>query len=125
MYGSSFIMFESDDVTQLASWLFMRWMLSAENQVRWVQSTGLFPLRTSALNSLADYSASHPQWAEAVKLLPQAELPPQLASWRLVRVMLADGFGDMFDTIRHPDLTEGQVPLLLRQMETTAEDLNR
>lgn len=125
LYGSSFMMFESDDVTQLASWLFMRWMLSAENQARWVQSTGLFPLRESALDLLAEYSASHPQWAEAVRLLPQAETTPQLASWRVVRVMLGDGFRDMFDTIRHPDLTEGQVPLILRQMDETAEDLSQ
>ena len=124
VYGSSFLMFESDDVTQLASWLFMRWLLSAENQARWVQSTGLFPLRNSALPLLADYSASHPQWAEAVELLSDGETTPQLASWRLVRVMLEDGFRDMFDTIRHPDLTEGQVPLILKQMDDTAEDLN-
>jgi len=123
LYGSSFIMFESDEVTQLASWLFMRWMLSAENQAHWVQSTGLFPLRESTMELLADYSASHPQWAEAVELLPRGEITPQLASWRLVRVMLGDGFRDMFDTIRHPDLTEGQVPLILRQMDNTAADL--
>jgi ABC-type glycerol-3-phosphate transport system substrate-binding protein len=124
LYGSSFIMFESDDVTQLASWLFMRWMLSAENQARWVQSTGLFPLRESTLNLLAEYSASHPQWAEAVELLPEAEITPQLASWRVVRVMVGDAFRDMFDTIRHPDLTEGQVSLILKQMDDTARDLN-
>jgi hypothetical protein len=41
-----------------------------------------------------------------------------------VRVMLEDGFRDMFDTIRHPDLTDGQVPLILRQMDETAADLN-
>jgi len=124
VYGSSFIMFESDDVTQLASWLFMRWILSAENQVRWVQSTGLFPLRDSTMQSLADYSTSHPQWAEAVKILPEGETTPRLASWRLVRVMLQDGFRDMFDTIRHPTLTDGQVPLILKQMDDTAEALN-
>jgi ABC-type glycerol-3-phosphate transport system substrate-binding protein len=124
VYGSSFIMLESDEVTQLASWLFMRWILSAENQARWVQSTGLFPLRTSAMELLADYADTHPQWAEAVELLPQGNTTPQLASWRVVRVMLEDGFRDMFDTIRHPDLTEGQVPLILRQMEEIAEDLN-
>jgi len=124
VYGSSFIMLESDEVTQLASWLFMRWMLSAENQARWVQSTGLFPLRSSAMELLADYSATHPQWAKAVELLPEGNTTPQLASWRVVRVMLEDGFRDMFDTIRHPDLTEGQVPLILRQMEEIAEDLN-
>ena len=124
VYGSSLIMFESDDVTQLASWLFMRWILSAENQARWVQSTGLFPLRNSTMELLGDYSASHPQWAEAVGLLSDGTTTPQLASWRLVRVMLEDGFRDMFDTIRHPDLTDGQVPLILKQMNDTAEDLN-
>jgi multiple sugar transport system substrate-binding protein len=124
VYGSSLIMFESDDVTQLASWLFMRWVLSAENQARWVQSTGLFPLRNSTMQFLADYPESHPQWGQAVELLTDAETTPQLASWRVVRVMLEDGFRDMFDTIRHPDLTDGQVPLILKQMDDIAEDLN-
>ena len=124
VYGSSLIMFESDDATQLASWLFMRWLLSPENQARWVQSTGLFPLRNSTMQQLGEYSSSHPQWAEAVNLLSDAQTTPQLASWRLVRVMLEDGFRDMFDTIRHPDLTDGQVPLILKQMDDTAEDLN-
>jgi ABC-type glycerol-3-phosphate transport system substrate-binding protein len=124
VYGSSFILFESDDVTQLASWLFMRWVLSAENQARWVQSTGLFPLRNSTMQFLGDYPTSHPQWAQAVELLADAETTPQLASWRVVRVMLEDGFRDMFDTIRHPDLTDGQVPLILKQMDDIAEDLN-
>ena len=125
VYGSSFVMFRSDDVTQLAAWLFMRWMLSAENQARWVQSTGLLPLRASTLDLLADYRAGHPQWAEAVELLPSGRITPQLASWRLVRVMLGDGFRDMFDTIRHPDLTDGQVAVILKQMDDIASELNK
>jgi len=125
IYGSSFVMLESDDVTQLASWLFMRWMISAESQSRWVQSTGLFPLRTSTMNLLAEYAKEHPQWATAVKLLPNGEMTPQLGSWHVVRVMLGDGFRDMFDTIRHPDLTDGQIPLILKQMDETVTDLNK
>ena len=124
VYGSSFVMFESDDVTQLATWLFMRWMLSPEIQARWVQSTGLFPLRASTMDLLGGYAAAHPQWAEGVKLLSGGETVPRLASWRLVRVMLGDGFADMFDAIRHPDLTDGQVPIVLKQMEDTAAELN-
>lgn len=125
VYGSSFVAFESDDVTQLAAWLFIRWMLSAENQARWAQSTGMFPLRSSTMNLLADYSASHPQWKQAVELLPNGETTPKLSSWRLVKIMMQDGFRDMFDTIRHPDLTEGQVPLILRQMDEIANELNQ
>jgi ABC-type glycerol-3-phosphate transport system substrate-binding protein len=125
VYGSSYVMFKSDDVTQLASWLFVRWMLSPENQARWVRSTGLFPLRTATVDLLADYSKDHPQWAAAVNLLPGGTPSPQLASWKNVRVMMGDGFHDMFDTIRHPDLTDGQIPLILRQMDVIAEELNQ
>ena len=125
VYGSSFVMLKSDDATQLASWLFMRWMLSPENQARWIKSTGLFPLRDSTVGLVADYSAEHPQWATAVKLLSSGELTPQLSSWRLVRIMLEDAFRDMFDTIRHPDLTDGQVPLILRQMDETVDDITQ
>ena len=124
VYGSSYVMFQADDVTQLAGWLFMRSMLSAEHQVRWVQSTGLFPLRNSAMDLLADYAASHPQWAQAVELLPNGNTMPKLSSWRIVKIMMADGFRDMFDTIRHPELTDGQIPLILKQMEETAQELN-
>jgi len=124
IYGSSYAMLESDDATQLASWLFMRWMLSADNQAQWVKSTGLFPLRTSTMNQLADYAKDHSQWAAAVKLLPDGKETPQLGSWHVVRVMLGDGFSDMFDTIRHPDLTDGQVPLLLKQMDETVNDIS-
>ena len=125
IYGSSFAMFKSNEVTQLAAWLFMRWMLAPENQAHWVQSTGLFPLRASTLDLLTDYGKTHPQWADAVKLLPLGKITPQLAGWRLVRIMLGDGFADMFDTIRHPDVTDGQVPVILKQMDDTATDLNK
>jgi len=125
VYGSSYIVFNSDEETQLASWLFIRWMLTSENQVKWIQSTGLFPLRTSTLELLASYSASHPQWAEAVQLLPQGQKYPQLASWRVVKFMMSDAFRDMFDVIRHPDITDGQIPLILRQMDETAQELNK
>ena len=125
VYGSSYVMFQSYDVTQLAGWLFMQWMLSAENQARWVQSTGLFPLRASTMDLLADYSASHPQWAQAVALLPTGKTTPKLSSWKIVKIMMEDGFRDMFDTIRNPELTDGQIPLILKQMEETAQELNK
>ena len=70
-------------------------------------------------------AAAHPQWAEAAKFLPNGDIVPRLASWRLTRVMLRDGFADMFDVIRHPDLTDGQVPIVLKQMDDTAAELNK
>ncbi len=121
IYGSSYIQFKSDDEDQLAAWLFIRWMLQADNQAKWVQSTALFPLRASAMNYLSDYSASHPQWALATSLIPQGRLTPQLPEWKTVRVMLGDGFNQMFRV----DVPTGQVPAILAQMDAIVTDLKK
>lgn len=121
IYGSSLIMLESNDEGQLATWLFMDWLLTPENDARSARTTGLFPLRTSTLSLLTDYEASHPQWGMAVRLIPQGSLQPQLGSWRSVRVMLGDGFTQMF----RASLPSGQVAVILAQMEATSHELNK
>ena len=121
VYGSSFVILPSSDKEQLASWLFISWMLKPENDARWVQTMGFFPLRTSTMNLLADYQATHPQWAEAVKLIPEAQIQPQLASWRNVRVMLSDGFDYMF----RMNIPSGQIAAVLAQMESTSHDISK
>jgi ABC-type glycerol-3-phosphate transport system substrate-binding protein len=118
IYGSSLVMLKSNDPQQLATWLFMDWLLSTDNDARSALTTGFFPLRTSTLNLLTDYEASHPQWGLAVKLIPQGSLQPQLASWRAVRVMLGDGFTEMFRV-------SGQAAVILTQMESTSHELNK
>ena len=121
VYGSSFILMPSTDAEQLAAWLFVRWMLSAETQAEWVQTTGLFPLRTSTLNLVADYAATHPQWVEAVRLLPHGRGTPQLASWRQIRVVLGDGFDFMFRI----NMPVGQVATILADMDRAVQDLTK
>ncbi|MFH1185707.1 MAG: extracellular solute-binding protein, partial [Chloroflexota bacterium] len=119
-YGSSFVVLKSTPEKQLASWLFIRWLLSADNQKRWVEATGLFPLRASALDLLGAYAKSHPQWAAAVESVPEAQIQPQLASWRQVRVMLGDGFDAMF----RANTPAGRVAEILAIMDRTAADLS-
>ena len=121
VYGSSYVVLKSTPEQQLASWLFVRWLLSPDNQKKWVEVKGLFPLRNSALELLGDYQKSHPQWAAAVDLLPQAEMEPQLASWRKVRVMIGDGFDAMFRS----NTPTGRVAEVLAIMESTARDLTK
>ena len=119
VYGSSFIVMPSDDAGQLATWLFVRWMLSTENQARWVSTTGMFPLRTSTLNLVADYAAAHPLWVDAVKLLPRAQGTQRLASWRQIGVVLGDGFDFMFRV----NVPVGQVASILADMDKAVGDL--
>ena len=120
-YGSSYVILKSGKEQQLATWLFVRWLLDPERDARMVQATHLFPLRASTLNLLADYEKSHPQWAEAVKLIPEMTLQPQLASWRSVKTMISDGFTQMY----HVNLQSGQVAMVLAQMESTSRNLSK
>jgi multiple sugar transport system substrate-binding protein len=121
IYGSSYIILKSTPEQQLASWLFVRWMLSPENQAKWVEALGLFPLRASSMDLLKDYSKSHLQWSAALALLPNAEIQPQLASWRIVRIMLGDGFNDIF----RENIAAGRVAASLAQMDSIVRDLSK
>ncbi len=121
VYGSSYVILKSTPEQQLASWLFVRWLLSPENQKKWVEVNGMFPLRTSSMELLGDYQKSHPQWLAAVNLLPQAQMEPQLPSWRAVRIMIGDGFAAMFQS----NTPAGRVAEILAIMESTAHDLSK
>jgi ABC-type glycerol-3-phosphate transport system substrate-binding protein len=121
VYGSSYIILKSTNEKQLAAWLFTRWLLDNKQDARWVEATHLFPIRTSTLDLLGDYEKTHPQWAQAIKLLPQGEIQPQLASWRKVKILLGDGFTHMYRV----NVPSGQVPAILAQMESIARGLDK
>ncbi len=119
IYGSSYIVLKSGAERQLAAWLFVRWVLSPENQAQWVQSTGLFPLRASSMARLTAYRADHPQWEVAVSLLPGGRLQPQLASWRTVRYALGDALMYVF----RQGVGSGQISAVLAQMDSLVADI--
>ena len=119
-YGTSYALLETEDAEALASWLFVKWMLTPQNQAKWVKSTALFPLRISALDELSDYEKANPQWAEAVDLISQAEIHPQISSWHKVRYLLGDGFEFIFRS----NTQAGSVAAILAQMNDAARALS-
>ncbi len=121
VYGSSYVILKSTEKEQLAAWLFIRWMLENEQDARMVEATHLFPIRASTVDLLGDYEKTHPQWAQAIKLLPQGEIQPQLASWRQVKIVIGDGFTHMYRV----SVPSGQVPAILAQMESIASGLGQ
>jgi len=121
VYGTSYALLETEDAEALASWLFVKWMLEPQNQAKWVKSTSLFPLRISSLDELSDYKKANPQWAEAVNLISQAEIQPQLASWHKVRYLLGDGLEYIFRS----NIQAGSVSAILAQMNDAARALSK
>jgi multiple sugar transport system substrate-binding protein len=119
VYGSSYVVLKSTNQKQLAAWLFINWMLENKQDARMVEATHLFPIRASSVDLLGSYEKTHPQWAQAIQLLPQGEIQPQLASWRQVKTVLGDGFTHMYRV----NVPSGQVPAILAQMESIASEL--
>lgn len=119
-YGPDYTILRSSDVEQLAAWLFVRWMAAPERQARWVETTGLLPLRGSVLDLIGPYRAAAPQWDEAVSYLPLAHGTPQLASWGRARYLLEDGLNYVF-LVNLP--LEG-LPAVLDEMQSMAEEIS-
>lgn len=91
-YGADFAILEEDIPHQLASWVFLRWMMQSENQMRWAENTGLFPVTLAALN-LAGSSTSLPkQYHRSVDLIKTSVEYPTGEDWPVARDLLADGF---------------------------------
>src|SRR5258706_22734 len=119
-YGPDYVILKSSEVRQLAAWLFVRWMLSPENQARWTRETGLFPLRSSAIELLQNIRTANPQWVAAVDLLPKAKTYPQAATWRKARLVLGDGFFSLFQPLT--PAADGAA-VVLDEMDATLQDL--
>lgn len=119
LYGSSFIVLKSTPEQQLAAWLFVRWLVDPARQEKWVEVTGLLPIRTSTADRMDDYARAHPQWVAALDLASTAQIEPQLESWRQVRVMIGDGFDAMFRS----NTPAGRVAEILAIMDRTARDI--
>lgn len=119
-YGASYAVLAAEDTQDLASWLFIRWLLAPPQQAQWVKSTALFPLRTSELAELSAYEKSNPHWRQAVDLLDHVEMQPQLASWRQMQHVLGDGW----EYIYRYNTQKGSVSAILALMDQTADELS-
>ncbi len=117
--GSDFALLKTTPARNLAGWLFLRWMLSPEQQIRWVTATGYLPARQDVYVAMTDYRRAHPQWDDAVAQLNLAVNPPLLASWPRARAVIGDGFYIFF----YQNWPVDDAPALLDRMQSTIESL--
>ena len=117
-YGPDYAILKTDPAHQLAAWLFIRWMLEPQNQVRWSVDTGLLPVTLPAITMFQAETASVPQWKIALSLIPQSLPYPQTAGWRKANKVLADGIFAYFRAYPNASL-----PDVLDMMDATVHDL--
>lgn len=108
VYGPALWISYSTPEQQLATWLFVRWLVSPENQARWVAETGYLPTRADVAASLPAPGRLSQNWERILQWLPNASVEPAIASWRSLRWAMVDILeellADDFDPQRVADL---------------------
>jgi ABC-type glycerol-3-phosphate transport system substrate-binding protein len=101
--GPALSVTQSTPEEELAAWLLIKWLVSPQNQAKWVRASGYYPTRTSTLEFLETDLAGDEHWSAAVELLPTMQAEPGYASWRVVRWAL----GDVMQELLSPEFEIG------------------
>ncbi|MGB9674462.1 MAG: ABC transporter substrate-binding protein, partial [Anaerolineales bacterium] len=90
VYGTDYLLLQSTPKKQMAGWLFVKWMLSKENQMHWSEKTLSLPMRSDVLEELKVNPQIPHKIAWLWDVIPGVVQQPALASWNTVRWMVAD-----------------------------------
>lgn len=117
--GQDFAIFSATPREQLASWLFVKWMLLPKNQTKIVEASTSYPLTYPGIASLNELADRYPMWQEALNLIPGAHSNPKPGNWVIVRPILADAFWKSLQANTSPD----DLGVLLRELDATIHEV--
>ncbi len=89
------VIFRTTPAEELASWLFLKYLVSPEVQAEWAQYSGDYPANRSSLRFLRDYRDEHPNWSQGLNLLKYALPEPLDPSWNSVQLAVGDAFDEI------------------------------
>jgi ABC-type glycerol-3-phosphate transport system substrate-binding protein len=115
--GVSYGITHTKPASELASWMFIRWLSLPKNQARLAEASGMFPPSSAAVDLMTDFAEKHTWWTDAAKMLPDAISLPVTKEWRPIRTVLEDSFWQMLQPTPLP------VPTLLEQMDETVKSI--
>ncbi len=116
--GLSYGISKSSPNNELASWLFLRWLMLPRNQVRLAEAAGSIPPTSEGVNLITSFGDQHAWWKDAQKLVPEALILPASSNWQQIRPVLEDGFWQMLQPTPMP------IPTLLEQMDETIKSVH-
>ncbi len=117
--GNTNAVLRSSPEGQLASWLFLRYLMLPRVQARLAAVSNLIPSRQSAVESMSDFRLNHTLWAQAVGWVDDFKPAPRLASWRTVRRILQDAAWQIFSPIVKVD----GIPAVLEELDGMVKEI--
>ncbi len=117
--GPSLGIIQTSPEADLASWLFLKWLLSPENLADLATVSGYLPPRAAAFPQMGE-APDGLNWQTAMTWMQNARVEPGSASWESVRWTLQDAAGQLFS----PDFNQELVPELLASLEQVANEID-
>lgn len=90
--GSTLLISVAEPETQLASWLFVRWLSSTIPQQIFSRASLYWPLQLSSVSTMDDLLAEHPQFDDVAMDVDKAFAAPSYSAWAMDRMVLQDAF---------------------------------
>ena len=118
--GYSYAILSDDPDRSLAAWLFLRYMISSDIQVKIVESTGAMPLSNTAIHLLEDFRADHSAWDQILQFIPVAQSTPPFAEWVNERLVFSDMLGQLKFTV-----TKENIPDMLTEASAIVQGLKQ
>jgi ABC-type glycerol-3-phosphate transport system substrate-binding protein len=113
----SVVIFNSSPETEAASWLFLKYLTSAEVQADWSEYSEYYPTRKDSTLFLREFRENNPAWASGLNLLSYGRSAPLHPSWQTVKLAVEDAFEEI---LANPEIDlDDQLDLL----EDIAEEL--
>jgi len=118
--GSSYAVLHKDAASDLAAWLFIRWLAQPAQQSRLLTAMGTLPLGSDVMTLMVDYGAENPYWLQTVRSLDQFTTPPVTADWQVIAPVLEDAAWQLW----MGGIIEEGIPDVLLQMDDLAAELS-
>jgi multiple sugar transport system substrate-binding protein len=104
VYVPSIIVIPATPEEEVASWLFLKFLTSADSQVTWTTATSYFPISLEAAANLGDFEMENPYFATANALVSDPDVTiyssPQVISYSAVRSIISEGIADVTSNAR-------------------------
>jgi len=118
--GSSYAVLHKDADSDLAAWLFMRWLAQPAQQARLLAAMGTLPLTSHVMTYMTDYGIDHPYWLKTVSRYTRFTTPPVDADWQVIAPVLEDAAWQVW----MGGISEADIPAVLSQMDGLAVELS-
>jgi multiple sugar transport system substrate-binding protein len=118
-FVQTFGILKSTPEQELASWIFLKYLTTAEVQAEWIKMSGYLPTKFSTEGMLDDYVASVPQYQSSLVLaaIGQGE-PETFPAWNSVRRAVEDAAAQLYAAE-----DEAAVEAVLAELNITAAEL--